>query len=110
MFKTIRILGVFLALATLQISPGHADGYAGPGTITYLQNGYGQWILVTNGANSNPDNCSVNIVMLDRAHPQYKELYALLLGAYLAQKTVNIYVSSCHSAGYKLLSFVGTNS
>src|SRR5712691_10720487 len=110
MFKTIRMLGAFLALAALQISQGYAEGYAGPGTIAFIQNAYGQWILVTNGANSNPDNCSVNIVMLEQTHPQYKELYALLLGTFLAQKNVNIYVSGCHSAGYKLLSFVGTNS
>jgi|SRR5882724_9535945 len=111
MFKMIKIVGVSLVLATLHISQSRAEGYIGGGTITYLQNAYAtEWILFTDGTNLNPDNCSQNLVMLQRAHLQFKELYALLLAAFLTQKKVSIYVSGCHSAGYKLLSFVGTSA
>src|SRR5260221_4128110 len=111
MFKMIRMLVIVLTLATLQISPGYADGYVGPGTITYLQNAYNtQWILIPSGANSNPDSFPTNIVMLDHANLQYKEGYALLLIAYLTQMTLNIYVSGCTSTGYKLLAFVGASN
>ncbi len=109
MFKTIRILGISLVLAILQISHSYAAGYVGEGTIAFMQNAYGGWIMTTNGLNTNPDNCSINIVMLAQTYSQYKEVYSFLLSAYIAQKKVNIYVDGCHTAGYKLFSFVYTN-
>lgn len=87
----------------------HAGEYLGTGEITTMQNAYGGWIMNTNGANNNPDNCTKTHAILESSHNQYEELYSLLLTAYTAKKQVNINVSGCHNNGYKIISFVHTN-
>ena len=95
-------------LALLPFTSNANENYLGSGEITNFQNAYGGWIFGTSGANNNPHGCSKSSVILESSHSQYKEIYSLLLSAYLSRKIVNINVSGCHEAGYKKLSFVYT--
>ena len=97
----------FFLLALLSFVAMSAS-YVGVGEIKTMQNAYGGWLLSTSGAANNPETCSKNIVILENTHPQYKEMYSLLLAAYTANKQVNIAVQGCHEKGYKILSFVYT--
>ena len=84
-----------------------SGGYVGWGAVSYMQSAYGGWLLQFQGAVNNPDNCSQGeYVILLPTHPQYKELYTFLLAAHLTKEQLTVYVDGCHSAGYKLLSFV----
>ena len=100
------LLAIVAAVLIVMPMCGRAAGYTGSGTIGMMQSAYGGWLLATNGPASNPDTCSNNYVLLLPSHPQYKELTAFLLAAYVASKPVNVYVDGCHSAGYKIFSFV----
>jgi len=83
-----------------------AGGYLGTGKTIYMQNAYGGWILKTNGTNTNPDGCSKDNTILEPTHGQYKELYSLILSAYMANRNVRFYVDGCHYAGYMKLNFL----
>lgn len=100
----VRMLS-FLALMFLSAQIDAAD-YVGNGAIKFIQNAYGGWIFSTDGANANPDGCAKDIIILNGNHAQYKELYSFLLSSFMAGKKINVYVNGCHSAGYKLLSFI----
>ena len=103
--KSFKILSIIFA-ALLYSTTILAGGYVGDGTIRMMQNAYGSWILITNGAEDNPDDCSKNTVILEKSLAQYEEVYGFLLSAYLAAKPVNIYVNGCDANGYKKFAFV----
>lgn len=90
-------------------SPAVASGYTNNGTIKYMQQAYGGWLFSLTGSNSNPDQCQHNKILLTGTSPQFDQIYSMLLAAYLAKKPVNIYVSGCHSAGYKQFNFIFTD-
>ncbi len=100
----IKVL-ILLVLSFFSVQ-ANAAGYVGNGAVKFIQNAYGGWIFSTDGADSNPDECAKNIIILNGNHAQYKELYSFLLSSFMAGKKINVYVNGCHSAGYKLLSFV----
>lgn len=52
----------------------------------------------------NPDNCSnPGYLTLDANATHFKELYATLMTAYTAGKTIRLYYGGCNSSGYPLI-------
>ena len=100
-----------IVMITLLFSSlGNAGGYVTPGTIRSMQSAYNGWLIVMNGANANPDGCGKSQVFLAGDHPQYDELYSMLLAAYSAGREVNIAVNGCFSVvDYKLFNFIYTS-
>ena len=105
MCRRIRCLFLVPILVTFS-STATAGDYLEVGKVTFMQNAYGGWLIRTEGATSNPDNCSKDTVILEGAHSQYKEIYSFLLSSYMANRKVRLYVNGCHSAGYMKLSFL----
>ncbi|MEY8213230.1 MAG: hypothetical protein RPR97_01965, partial [Colwellia sp.] len=53
------------------------------------------------GEFGNPGGCTISDrVYVKSDHPQYKEIYSMVLAAYMAGKRVQPYVNDCLTAGW----------
>ena len=98
-----------LAIVLMFSSLSHAGGYTGNGQVQLMQSAYGGWLMRLSGANDNPDNCDKPNILLPPTHPQYEEIYSMILAAYSAGKEINVHVSGCATSGHKNFNFIYTS-
>ena len=59
------------------------------------------------GIQPNPDACmSANDLLIESSNPKLKEMWSLLLAAYMANNTVNLYLSGCGTGTYNKIPVV----
>ncbi len=98
------IVGVLCSLTAMFALAGGNSGRTLIGTINILAN---QTVFITpeSGAWINPDLCdnSKKIVLLppgaQGATLAYKDMYALLLGAHLTKRDINVFLGGCTLIG-----------
>ncbi|TQV74248.1 hypothetical protein FKG94_16730 [Exilibacterium tricleocarpae] len=92
----IRKIGFLLAITTSLVTyQASAAGWSGEATIEGIYAVNDTTVIITLSSFTNPDNCQVNEnghVILNPA--TNKTWFSLLLAAYAAKKTVNIFVAS----------------
>lgn len=82
---------------------------SGSGKINYLQNGYNGWLFSIDHSNNNPDECPKPTIKLNPRKGEYKEIFSLLLTAYVTGRPVVILTEGkCDVDGYNVVSMVYT--
>lgn len=97
------------ALATILLAMACATASAatsGSGVIRMLQSAYGGWIFSIDHTNNNPESCTKPTMILQPTHAQYKEIYSLLLTAYVTGKPIIVFTNGCDSNGYNVVSMI----
>jgi hypothetical protein len=98
-----------MMLLAMVLSSIALSNQTGSGKINYLQNGYNGWLFSIDDSNNNPDNCPKPTMKLNSEMGQYKEVFSLLLAAYVTGKPVIILTKGeCDTDGYNVVSMVYT--
>ena len=88
----------FLALLLFAVmQAAHAGGNTNNSVTSIVH--YYKWhtgLLISHKAMNNPDRCGrADFYILEKSHPFYKELTALILGAHLARQPIMFNVDGC---------------
>ena len=106
--KKIKLILAFAISLLFSVNAQAGGGYTGNGQIEFMQSAYGGWIMRLSAANSNPDGCSKDNILLLPSHHSYEEIYAMLLVAYSSGNEINVHVSGCADSGHKIFNFIFT--
>ncbi|MBE0380411.1 DUF5992 family protein [Pseudoalteromonas prydzensis] len=90
--KSQVVLLLFLIFFTSSVKAGNWSQTAEPTRID-IERGNGVMIY---GAFGNAGECSTsNKVFIEKSHPQYDKVYAMVLAAFASNKKLRIYIHSC---------------
>ncbi|KJY78519.1 hypothetical protein [Vibrio nigripulchritudo] len=101
----------FIALSAALLSTSvYAGGWTSFATPTRVDIERGNGFMVY-GNFGNPGNCTIqNRFYVQKTHPQYKEVYSMVLAAFTSGKRVQVYIHSCNPVGWYSVSSTTYNT